>query len=273
VWHPVVGALVWASLGLFVPRALGVGYDVIDDALAGRLAIATLATLALGKLVIWWIALASGTSGGTLAPILLISSCSGALVGGLLSRACPGLGLSPSAFALVAMAATFGAAARAPFAAIVFVFELTRDYNAILPLMLATVLADLLARTLLRQIIMTEKLARRGVAVPAAFHADPLRTTPVRAVMAFSDASTHEDVPADTGVWLQPDDTLYTALLRMVEEEVEQLPVAAQGRLIGVCTRAGILEGRIRHLGHERPERGWLALPRTRTLASSDGGG
>ena len=78
------------------------------------------------------------------------------------------------------MAATFGAAARAPFAAIVFVFELTRDYNAILPLMLATVLADLLARTLLPHSIMTEKLARRGVTVPSAYHADPLATTPVR---------------------------------------------------------------------------------------------
>src|SRR5262249_39420883 len=148
-WHPIIGAVVWASLGLMVPRALGVGYNVIDDALAGRLAIATLATLAVGKLVIWWIALASGTSGGTLAPILLISSSFGALIGELLNHGFPGIGVSPTAFALVAMAATFGAAARAPFAAIVFLFELTRDYNVILPLMLATVIADLLARTLL----------------------------------------------------------------------------------------------------------------------------
>ena len=161
-WHPIVGAAAWASLGLLVPRALGVGYDVIGDALAGRLAIATLATLAVAKLVIWWIALGSGTSGGTLAPILLISSCSGALAGEVLARAFPGLGVSPTAFALVAMAATFGATARAPFAAILFLFELTRAYNAILPLMLATVLADLVARTLLPHSIMTEKLARRA---------------------------------------------------------------------------------------------------------------
>ena len=182
-WHPIVGALVWASLGLFVPRALGVGYDVIDDTLAGRLALGTLAALCIGKLVIWWIALASGTSGGTLAPILIISSTFGAFVGELLVRAFPGIGITPGAFALVAMAATFGAAARAPFAAIVFLFELTRDYNAMLPLMLAAVLADLVARTLLEHSIMTEKLARRGIAVPAAFHADPLRTTTVREVM------------------------------------------------------------------------------------------
>jgi CIC family chloride channel protein len=182
-WHPIVGALVWASLGLLVPRALGVGYDVIDDTLAGRLALGTLAALCIGKLVIWWIALGSGTSGGTLAPILIISSTFGAFTGELLVRAFPGIGISPGAFALVAMAATFGASARAPFAAIVFIFELTRDYNAMLPLMLAAVLADLVARTLLEHSIMTEKLARRGVAVPAGFHADPLRTSTVGEVM------------------------------------------------------------------------------------------
>jgi chloride channel protein, CIC family len=124
-WHPMIGAVAWASLGLLVPRALGVGYDVIDDALAGRLALGTLAVLAVGKLVIWWLALASGTSGGTLAPILIISSCAGGLTGGLLHHVVPSV--SATSFALVAMAATFGAATRAPFAAIVFVFELTRD--------------------------------------------------------------------------------------------------------------------------------------------------
>src|SRR3954454_9704674 len=89
IWHPVLGAVVWASIGLLVPRALGVGYAAIDDALAGRLAMGTLAALAIGKLVIWWIALASGTSGGTLAPILLISSCAGGLAGELLHDIVP----------------------------------------------------------------------------------------------------------------------------------------------------------------------------------------
>ena len=128
-----------------MPRALGVGYDVIDDVLAGRLAVGTLAALAIGKLVVWWLALASGTSGGTLAPILLISSCTGGAGRRAAARRRAGRCRRPS-FALVAMAATFGAATRAPFAAIVFVFELTRDYDAILPLMLATVLAELVAR-------------------------------------------------------------------------------------------------------------------------------
>src|SRR3546814_17412716 len=81
------------------------------------------------------------------------------------------------------MAATFGAAARAPFAAIVFLFELTRDYDAILPLMGATVLADLVARWLLKDSIMPEKLSRRGLLVPSAFHVDAMRTTHVAAVI------------------------------------------------------------------------------------------
>jgi H+/Cl- antiporter ClcA len=277
-WHPIVGAVAWASLGLLVPRALGVGYDVIDDALAGRLAMATLAALAVGKLVIWWIALASGTSGGTLAPILLISSCSGALVGELLDHAFPHLGISPSAFALVAMAATFGAAARAPFAAIVFLFELTRDYDAILPLMLATVLADLVARSLVPHSIMTEKLARRGVMVPSSYHVDPLATTRVREVMS-TDTRPGLDAVVPGAAAVHPDTTLHDALALMIDDGVDQVAVVADGAVVGVCSRSDVLRARVRQLDLERTERGWLAstrIPRRRAareaLTAPDGG-
>lgn len=196
-WNPIIGAAVFASLGLLVPRALGVGYDVIGDALASRLTIGTLATLVAGKIVLWCIALASGTSGGTLAPILLMGATFGALLGQSMAKEFPGIGLAPSAFALVAMAATFGATARAPFAAIVLLFELTRDYNAILPLMLATVLADLLARALLPQSIMTAKLAHRGVSVPSEFHADPWRGVLVGSAMSTDMVTIPDDADLD----------------------------------------------------------------------------
>src|SRR5438874_8650651 len=159
-WHPVIGALGFALIGLAVPRALGVGYDAVDDVLAGRIAVGALALLLLAKLVMWWIALGSGTSGGTLAPLLLIGGAFGGLVGAGLDAAFPGLGLSPGAVALVAMAATFGAATGATFTAIVFAFELTRDYAAVLPLMLAAVLADIVFNSLSQHSLMTEKLAR-----------------------------------------------------------------------------------------------------------------
>ena len=181
-WWPAIGAAGFASIGLAVPRVLGVGYDQISQVLTVRLTLGTLAVLAVAKLLAWWVALASGTSGGTLAPILLISGSFGALLGRLAEHV-PGVHLSPGGFALVAMAATFGAATRATFTSIVFLFELTRDYNAILPLMLATVIATLVSSAIARDSIMTEKLTRRGLRVPSDYHADILTTTSVAAVM------------------------------------------------------------------------------------------
>src|SRR5205085_2474325 len=137
------------------------------------------AGLLIAKLLAWWVALASGTAGGTLAPILLISASFGGLVGRGTANLFPGLGLSAGAFAVVAMAATFGSATRAPFTAIVFVFELTRDYNVVLPLMLASVMASLVAAAFLTDSIMTEKLTRRGVRAGGELHVDVLRTTVV----------------------------------------------------------------------------------------------
>lgn len=183
-WHPVIGAVGFGLVGLLVPRALGVGYDAIGDVLNDRLAIGAIAVLAVAKLVAWWIALGSGTSGGTLAPLLLIGGSFGSLVGSLALAVVPGLGISPGAFAVVGMAATFGASTRATFTSIVFLFELTRDYQVIVPLMLAAVVADLIAAALMHETLMTEKLARRGLRVSTEYEVDVLRTTLVADVMS-----------------------------------------------------------------------------------------
>ena len=182
-WHPMIGAAGFAVVGYIVPRALGVGYDAIGDVLSGRIAVAALAALVVAKLVAWWVALGSGTSGGTLAPVLLIGGGAGSLVGSAIATMAPGLHVTPGAFALVAMAAVFGASARATFASMVFVFEVTRDYQIILPLMLASVIADIVASAMMRESLMTEKLSRRGLRVHAEYEVDVFRTTPVRDVM------------------------------------------------------------------------------------------
>lgn len=182
-WHPILGAVVFGSLGLLVPRAFGVGYDVISDTLAGELGVAVLASILVGKLVIWWIALASGTSGGTLAPVLIVGATFGGLVASGFDAAFPAVDLATGAFAVVAMAATFGAATRATFASIIFVFEVTQDYQIILPLMLAAVIADFVAASFMSESLMTEKLSRRGLRVSGEYAVDVLRTTPVRRVM------------------------------------------------------------------------------------------
>ena len=195
-WHPVIGGVGFAVVGLLVPRALGVGYSAITDVLAGKLALGVLLALGVAKLIAWWIALASGTSGGTLAPILLISGCFGAAIGHGAVALFPHSGISAGAFALVAMAATFGAATRATFTSIIFLFELTRDYHAILPLMLAAVIADLIAIVFMKETLMTEKLVRRGLSVHSDYEPDVLRLTQVRDVMTRD----VETIPADTTI-------------------------------------------------------------------------
>jgi CIC family chloride channel protein len=318
-WWPAIGAVGFASVGLVVPRVLGVGYDQISQVLTVRLAIGTLAVLALAKLLAWWVALASGTSGGTLAPILLISGSFGALLGRLMEHV-PGVHLSPGGVALVAMAATFGAATRATFASIVFLFELTRDYNAILPLMLATVLATLVAGAIMRDSIMTEKLTRRGLRVPSDYHADIFGTTSVQAVMtrdvetvnisdsvgevtkrfqvnghgafpvlddegrcvgivargdllkdeAWTDSTPIRDVAATEVVSVTSTDALSDALEKMLEEQIEHLPVIDGDRLVGICTRTDVIRARQTQRSHEQLESGWR--PRRQREQRSDEG-
>jgi H+/Cl- antiporter ClcA len=182
-WHPIIGGFLFACVGFFVPRALGVGYDAIGDTLAGKLALGTLITLCVGKLVMWWFALGSGTSGGTLAPVLLVGATFGGIFYNAVHHLDSGIAIAPAAIVVVAMAATFGASTRATFTSIVFAFELTRDYQAILPLIGACVIADLVSGALLEHHLMTEKLARRGVHVPRAYVPD-----------VFSGDITEEDV-------------------------------------------------------------------------------
>jgi CIC family chloride channel protein len=182
-WHPLIGAVGFATVGQFVPGALGVGYDEIADALAGRLIATTVAGLLVAKLLAWWVALGSGTSGGTLAPLLLISGCVGTLYGDLVAHVLPGFGLPPAAFALAAMAATFGAATRTPLASVIFLLELTHDLDAAAGLIGATAVATLASRRLLPDSLMTEKLTRRGHRVRHDYHADPGHTLRLDDVM------------------------------------------------------------------------------------------
>lgn len=229
-WHPLIGAAGFAIVGLIVPRVLGVGYSAISDVLATKLAVGTVAVLGVAKLVAWWVALASGTSGGTVAPLLLISGCFGTLVGSAVNSVAPSVHASPGAFALVAMAATFGASVKATFTAIVFVFELTRDYQIILPLMLASVVAEIIAATLLRDSLMTEKLTRRGLKVGGDYFVDVLSTTQVRAVMSTD---------LDT---LDPSDTIGEARERFQTGSRNAFPIVDDtGKCIGIVAREDLL--------------------------------
>jgi len=163
IWWPAIGALGLGIIGYFVPRVLGVGYDTISDILNTKMLLGGMLAVMIFKSVALVISLGSGTSGGLLAPMFMASAAMGSAFAMVVDKIWPAANLSPGAFALVAMGAVFGAASRASFTFIIFAFEITRDYNSVLPLMLVTVIADAIAVRYAKNSIMTEKLARRGL--------------------------------------------------------------------------------------------------------------
>ncbi len=183
MWWPAVGGLGLGVIGYFVPRTLGSGYGTIADLLNGRLALAAVAAILVFKPLAILTALGSRTSGGTLAPMFMC----GAALGGIFAFAAdalfPGAGLAPRACALLALAAFFGAAARAPFAFIIFAFEMTRSYQAVLPLMLVVVVAYGVALALTKYSVMTLSLARKGLPVNQEYEADVFQRVTVGLVM------------------------------------------------------------------------------------------
>lgn len=257
-WHPLIGALGFASIGIVVPRALGVGYGTIGDVLQGHLALSAMLVICLAKLFMWWWAIASGTSGGTLAPMLLVGGSFGALMGGLAQHVIPSAHVTPQGFALVAMAAVFGSSTRTTFASIVFLFELTRDYQIILPLMLACVLARLVADRFLEESVMTEKLARRGIHVHADYSVDPLHAARVADILSPEDCK--ESIQA---ISVSSKTTVFMALRLMNEFSVDQLSVDDDGRHLGYCRREDVLSVRNRQFSAETRQPGWFVSQRS----------
>ena len=174
MWWPAIGAVVVGVVGHFAPRTLGVGYDNIEQIVDGHIVGSTLIFLCAMKLVSWTIALGSGTSGGTLAPLFTIGGGLGAALGAIGVTLLPSVGIDPRIAALVGMAAMFAGASRALLASVVFAFETTRQPIGLLPLLGGCTGAFLVSCLLMRNTIMTEKIARRGVRVLAEYAADYL---------------------------------------------------------------------------------------------------
>jgi len=177
MWWPIIGGFVVGLGGLVFPQALGIGYDMIGALLQGDVALKMIAGILLVKSIIWAVSLGSGTSGGVLAPLLLMGGALGGLMSGFLPN--EGLGFWP----LVAMGAILGGTMRSPFTGVVFAVELTHDINVILPLLLASVIAHAFTVLALRRSILTEKVARRGYHLSREYAVDPLEILFVREVM------------------------------------------------------------------------------------------
>ena len=219
MWWPAIGGVVVGVGGLIDPRALGVGYATIGSELAGRLALGGLITLLVVKLVIWSVALGSGTSGGILAPLLMM----GAALGGIMGH---GLGGSAATWELMGMAGTLAGVTRSPFTSVIFAFELTHDTGSLLPLLIACSLAHLTSALVLRRSILTEKVARRGFHVMREYTVDSLEALFVREVMMNEPYTVSLDSSA-------------LELRRVLETD----PIVRRQRLYPVIDEAGRLEG------------------------------
>ncbi len=229
-WWPALGGLVVGVGGLIDSRALGVGYDTIGAELAGRMALGALLTLLVVKLVIWSVALGSNTSGGILAPLLML----GAALGGLLGSILPGAG--EGTWALLGMAAALAGVTRSPFTSIIFALELTDNVSALLALLIACTIAYLVSVLTLKRSILTEKIARRGYHVTREYEVDPLHALLVRDVMSTEILTVTPSTPVAE---------LYERLPEGSAERRQRLyPVLDGERITGVLAFSDVLAAR-----------------------------
>ncbi|MBI3831694.1 MAG: chloride channel protein [Planctomycetes bacterium] len=182
MWWPAVGAVAVGLVGAFAPRTMGVGYDNITAILANKFTLPALGFLCAMKFLSWSISLGSGTSGGTLAPLFTIGGGIGAVLGAAAAQLAPAAGIDLRVAALVGMAALFAGASRALLASVVFAFETTHQTMGLLPLLGGCTASYCVSCLLMKQTIMTEKIARRGIFVPGEYAADALAQIPVKQV-------------------------------------------------------------------------------------------
>ncbi len=226
MWWPAIGGLAIGLGGLVFPQALGVGYDTIGALLQGSVTTRVILGVLLVKCFIWAVSLGSGTSGGVLAPLLMM----GGALGGLEAMFLPneGAGFWP----LISMGAILGGTMRAPFTSIVFAFELTHDANVFLPLLVGSVIAHGFTVLTLKRSILTEKVARRGYHLSREYAVDPLEILFVHEVMRTKVVV----LPAASTLG-----EIWHSLRVDHRQEQRLLPVVnAEGQLVGVVTRGDI---------------------------------
>jgi CIC family chloride channel protein len=228
-FKPALGGIAIGLIGLYSHDLFGVGYRGIEKALSGQLALGALLLLSLLKVLATSVTIGSGGSGGIFAPSLFIGAMLGTALGDIFHGLFPSITAPAGAYGIVGMAAVFAGAARAPFTAMLILFEMTGDYAIILPLMTAVVVSTLLARSLSRETIYTLKLRRRGIDIQREEPADVMRTITVGEVMTRS----FPTVPATMRV-----EELYELLHSTGHHGFPVLD--EEGRLVGIITLSDV---------------------------------
>ncbi len=231
MWWPAIGGLVIGAGGLFVPQALGVGYDIIGMELAGSMSFGLVIGVLVVKTLIWSLSLGSGTSGGVLAPIFMI----GAALGSLEAYLFPDVGAG--FWALIALAGVLGGVMRSPLTGVVFALELTHRYDAMLPLIIGATTAFAVSVLLLKRSVLTEKIARRGYHLSREYDVDPLEIVFVDEVVSDDVLELHDDVTVEEALA-----TIGSATDGGQAWRQRLYPVVdADGSMLGVVTRRSLL--------------------------------
>jgi chloride channel protein, CIC family len=248
MWWPAIGGLIIGLGGLAEPRALGVGYDVIDQLLTGRAGLSLIVGILVIKTLIWSLSLGSGTSGGVLAPVFMIGGALGALEGHLLPHVFPGF------WAMAGLAAVVGGVMRSPLTGVVFTLELTHAWNTLLALLVASVGAYALSVLWLKRSVLTEKVARRGLHLTREYTTDPLETFFAREVMAPLVAG-----EADLFT-VQADSTLREVANVFARHELTRVAVIDQGRVVGQIDLPHLLHATRRDIHEDEHRERFLYL-------------
>ncbi|MCM2425013.1 chloride channel protein [Streptomyces sp. RKAG337] len=236
MWWPAIGGAVIGIGGLIEPRALGVGYDVIDQLLTGRATVGLILGILIVKTLIWGLSLGSGTSGGVLAPMFMIGGALGAAEGLVFPS------ISPGFWALVSLAGVLGGVMRSPLTGIVFCLELTHEMNALIPMIITASSAYLLSVIVLKRSVLTEKIARRGLHLTREYSVDPLEVHLVRQLETPAAVTFRADQSAAEATGLlceahrtgDPDGLLRQRLYPVLDDREQ---------LAGVVIRAELLHG------------------------------
>ncbi|HUX22448.1 MAG TPA: chloride channel protein, partial [Spirochaetia bacterium] len=238
---PAIGGVIIGAVGFFVPQVFGVGYPTAEQALLNNLGIWTMLMLLVLKLFVTSTTIASGGSGGVFAPGLFMGAMLGGIWGDIANSIFPGITVTNGAFAMVGMATVFAGSARAPITAIVMLFEMTGNYELILPLMLSTVVGTTIASVIERESIYTMKLKRRGVDIILKRSSDRLSSIFVREAMRPIILTATESMKIIDAVDLFEDNVERFAVLRSDE-----------GRARGIISRSQLFAELKSNHGKER---------------------
>ena len=246
MWWPALGGIGIGVGGLFFPRGLGVGYDNIAELLRGDATLGLIVGILVAKSLMWAFSLGSGTSGGVLAPLLMIGGAVGALAAHLAHAPAE----MQAFWALIGMGAMLAGALGVPLTAILFSLEVTHCLPALLPLTIACVASYLITALLMPRSILTEKISRRGYHLSREYGVDPLELVIARDVMSPLESEADGALPES---FIYSDETARAAAELMATEGLQTLAVVDRKsrRVRGEISLNELLRGRAKSVERE----------------------